>query len=133
MRANPLGAALLAAIVVTLVYFFGFVGLFPDPGNGVRSTFVWAWHSWNALTNYEHAVLIPPIALFLVWYDRKRIQQAKIGSSPWGWLFILLGLLLFVAGARSLQARLALSAFPLLLFGIVLYAGGRHLARVLLF
>src|SRR3954463_1815882 len=107
MRTNPLGAALVGAIVVTLIYFFGFVGLFPDPGNGIRSTFVWAWHSWNPVTNYEHAKLIPFIVIFLVWHARKRLIEAPVGSSPWGWLFIVVALLLFIAGARSVQARLA--------------------------
>jgi exosortase len=133
LRANPLAAAVVAVIVLTLLYFFGFVGLFPDPGNGIRSTFVWAWHSWNPLTNYEHAKLIPLIVVVLVWYSRKRLFEAPIGSSRWGWLFIGIGLVLFLAGARSLQARLSLSALPFLLFGIVLYAAGRNVARVLLF
>jgi exosortase len=122
----------MGAIVVTLIYFFGFVRLFGDPG-GPRSTLVWAWNAWNPTTNYEHAKLIPLIVLGILLYERRRILAAPMGSSAWGWLFIALGLLLFVVGARSLQARLSLSALPLLLFGMVLYAGGRSLARVLLF
>lgn len=133
IKSNPLGAALLAANILTLFYFYGFVGLFPDPGNGIRSTFIWAWHAWNPVTNYEHAKLIPIIVAGLLFYERKRIMAAPLGSSAWGWLFIAIGILLFVVGARSLQARLSLSSLPFLLFGIVLYAGGRSLARVLLF
>lgn len=133
IRANPLGAVAIGAIVVTLVYFFGFVPLFPDPGNGIRSTAVWAWHSWNEVTNYEHAKLIPLIVIFLIWHARKQIAAAPIKSSRWGWLFIAAGIALFLVGARSVQARLALSAVPILLFGIVLYAAGKNVARVLLF
>ena len=48
-------------------------------------------------------------------------------------MFIALGLFLFFAGARTLQARLALPALPFLLFGMVLYVWGRSVARVLLF
>ena len=133
IRTNPLGAVLFASIVATLVYFYGFVGLFPDPGNAPRSTLVWAWHAWNPTTNYEHAKLIPLIVGFLIWHSRKKIADAPLSSSAWGWIFIAVGLLLFVAGARSLQARLSLSSLPLLLFGIVLYGAGRQVARVVLF
>jgi exosortase len=56
-----------------------------------------------------------------------------VGSSPWGWFFIGVGLFLFLVAARTLQARLALSALPFLLFGIVLYLWGPKIARLLLF
>jgi exosortase len=130
IRQNPLGAFLLASILATLVYFFGFVKLFTG---GSVSTFFWAWQAWNPKTNYEHAKLIPLIVIFLIWVARDKLRTAQVGSSRWGWLFIGFGLLLFVAGARTLQARLSLTALPFLLFGIVLYGWGKQVARILLF
>lgn len=127
---NPLAALLLLTIIATLVYFLGFVRLFV---NGGVSTLVWAWQAWNPETNYEHAKLIPLIVVLLVWFDRKKLTNAPVSSSRWGWLFIGFGLFLFFAGARTLQARLSLTAVPFLLFGIVLYVWGQHVARVLLF
>jgi exosortase len=121
---------LLATIIVTLVYFFGWLHLFT---NGRLSTWTWAWQAWTPETNYEHAKIIPIIVAFLIWYDRDKLKNAPWGSSPWGWAFIVIGLFLFVAGARTLQARLTLTALPVLLFGIVLYVCGRSVARVLLF
>ena len=130
IRRNPLSALLLLVIAATLVYFLGFVRLFSA---GTESTLVWAWRAWNPETNYEHAKLIPFIAAFLVWYDRDKLKNAPVSSSGWGWLFIGFGLFLFFAGARTVQARLALTALPFLLFGIVLYVWGNKVARVLLF
>ncbi len=127
---DPAAALFIAGIVGTLIYFFGFVPLFT---NGHLSTFVWAWQAWNPETNYEHAKLMPLIVAFLVWNSREKLKAAKVGSSGWGWVFIALGLLLFVAGARTLQARLALSSLPFLLFGLVLYVWGKQVARILLF
>ena len=121
---------LLGAIIVTLVYFFGFVKIF---ANGSISTFTWAWQAWNPEINYEHAKLIPLIVAGLVWHSRKKLSAAPIGSSRWGWLFIVVGILLFIVAARSLQGRVALGAFPFIIFGIVLYGWGRHIARILLF
>ena len=129
-RREPAAALLLAALVATLVYAFGFLRLFT---NGGISTFVWAWQAWNPETNYEHAKLIPLIVAFLVWHARERLWAAPLGSSRWGWLFLAFGLFLFLAGARTLQARLSLAALPIILFGIVLYGWGKQPARILLF
>jgi len=130
IRREPLVAVLIGAIVVTFVYFFGFLHVFT---NGQLSTLTWAWQAWTPETNYEHAKIIPIIVAFLIWYDRDKLKAAPIGSSSWGWLFIGFGLFLFFAGARTLQARLTLTALPILLFGIVLYVWGKSVARVLLF
>ena len=129
-KRNPAAVFLGTVIVLTLIYFFGFVKVFL---NGHLSTFTWAWQAWNPETNYEHAKLIPFITAFLIWYARDKLKAAPISSSRWGWLFIGLGLILFVAGARTLQGRLALMALPFLLFGIVLYVWGKDVARILLF
>ncbi|MFL6301599.1 MAG: exosortase/archaeosortase family protein, partial [Terriglobales bacterium] len=117
-------------ILGILIYFFGFLPLFT---NGRVSTWVWGWQAWKPETYYEHAKLIPLIVAFLVWPSRDKLKAAPIGSSRWGWLFIALGLFLFVAAARTLQPRIALTAIPFLLYGIVLYVWGKHVARVLLF
>ena len=130
IKRNRTSALLLFTIAATLVYFLGFVRLFL---NGGVSTLTWAWQSWNPETNYEHAKLIPFIIAFLIWYDRNKLKRAPLGSSAWGWLFIGIGLFLFFAGARTLQARLSLIAVPFLLFGIVLYIWGKSVARILLF
>jgi exosortase len=130
VRREPISALLIATVVATLVYFFGFLPLFI---NGRLSTALWAWQAWTPETNYEHAKLIPLVVVFLVWSSREKLKTAEIGSSRWGWLFTGFGLVLFVVAARTAQARLALSALPFLLFGIVLYIFGRQIARVLLF
>lgn len=130
VRREPVSALLLATIVVTFVYFFGGLHLFT---NGRLSTWTWAWQAWNPETNYEHAKIIPLIVAFLIWYDRDKLKNAPVGSSRWGWAFIAVGLFLFVAGARTLQARLTLTALPVLLLGVVLYVWGKAVARVLLF
>ena len=130
IRRDPLRALLFCAIVGTLTYFFGIVLLFADQK---RSVFGWAWEAWNPETNYEHAKLIPLVVLALLWYDRKRIFNATIASSRLGWIFLGAGLLLFLIGARTVQARFALTALPFILFGIVLYLYGKQIARITLF
>src|SRR5437764_8437428 len=118
VRREPLSALLIVTIVATFVYIFGFLPLFI---NGQLSTAVWAWQAWTPETNYEHAKLIPLIVAFLLWHDRDKLKRARVGTSRWGWLFMAFGIFLFVAGARTLQARLSLTAMPFVLFGLVLY------------
>jgi exosortase len=130
VKQNSLAALVGAAILVTLVYFFGFVRLF---SMGTESTAVWAWRAWNSENNYEHARLILPIAAFIIWWERDKLKNAPVSSSWWGWLFIAFGLFLFFAAARTVQGRVAIAAVPFLLFGIILYGWGRSVARVLLF
>ncbi len=129
-RANPLDAFLVAAIAGALIYFFGFVKLF---STWTLSTWVWGWQAWNTEANLEHVRLLPFIVAFVVWLDRKKIAAAKVGTSRWGWLFIAIGIFLFVVSGRTLQARLAIGAIPFLIFGIVLYVWGKEVARALLF
>src|ERR1043166_9245950 len=122
VKQNPLGALLGAAIFATLVYFFGFVRLFSV---GTESTAVWAWRAWNPENNYEHAVLILPIAVFIIWWERDKLRNAPISSSRWGWLFLVFGLFLFFAGARTVQGRGGFLGLPLFFFFLFFFCCGR--------
>lgn len=127
---NPktvLAGFFLAAIIT---YFFGFLKIYL---HGTQTTFVWAWQSWGPEGGFEHAKLIPLIFLFLIWTAREDLRQATVSSSRWGFVFLALGILFFLVGARTLQGRVALFALPFLLFGIVLYVWGPRVARILLF
>lgn len=117
-------------LLAILIYFFGFVKIFL---NGHVSTWLWAWQAWGPEGDYEHARLIPLIAAFLIWHARHRLRAAPVGSSRWGWVFIALGIFLFLAAARTLQGRLAILSLPFLFYGIVLYVWGKAVARILLF
>lgn len=129
IKANP-GAAALSLGVAAVVGFF----YFGVPLYGQRlTTFDWAWSSWNPETRYEHAKLVPLIIAFLVWNDLPKLRAAAVRPSDLGWAPIVLGILFFLMGARTLQPRIALFALPFLCLGISLYLGGRQITRVLLF
>lgn len=133
IRREPLSALLIATIVATLVYFFGFVPLFIKGVfvSGMGSVASWAWQAWTG--NQEHSRFVPLIALGLVWYHRKEIKNAEKFGSNRGLLFVGLGIALFLLGARCLQPRFALASMPLLIYGSVLYLWGKQVARIVLF
>lgn len=128
--ANPLPAVLMAAILATLVYFFGYLTLFV---NGALTAARWAWDAWNPEMNQEHSRLVPLITLFLIWHHRDEIRRAPKAGANSGLLWVGAGILLFVLSARCLQPRMAIASVPFLLYGSVLYLWGRHVARIVLF
>jgi exosortase len=129
-RKNPFPAMLLAAVVVLVVYFFGFLRLY---ANQSQAIWPWAWLRFLPQYNQEHSKLIPLIVLFLVWYHREKIRQVPKEGSNLGLIFVGLGIFFYFAAARAMQPRVALFGFPFLVFGIVLYLWGKQLARILLF
>ncbi len=129
-RREPASALLFAGVVLSLIYFFGFFKIFT---NGALTTARWAWEAWNPENNQEHAVLIMPIAIFLVWHDRDRIAAATKSPSNLGMLFVGLGIALFILAARTLQPRIAIVALPLLIYGCVRFLWGREVGRVFVF
>lgn len=132
---EPLSALLLAAIVATLVYFFGLVPLFIRGTfiHGASSVFAWAWQAWNPGANQEHSKVVPLVSLWLIFYHRKQIAAAPKEGSNTGLVFVAIGIILFVLGARCLQPRLALGSLPFLIYGGVFYLWGKQVARIILF
>jgi exosortase len=137
VRGEPISALLLATIIVTFVYFFGFAPLFIQGTfvSGRASIAAWAGQAWTSgpAGNQEHSRLVPFISLGLVWYHRKEIKNAiKLGSDK-GLIFVAVGIVLFLLSARCLQPRLALGSLPFLIYGAVLYLWGKEVARIILF
>ena len=129
-RREPRAAIWLGVFIATILFFFGLLPLF---SNHQLTAFRWAWQAWNPETNYQHGVLIPWIAAFLIFHSLPKLRGLPVASSRWGTWWLVCGVLLFLVSARALQPRLALVAVPLLAFGLVLYVWGSAVARVLLF
>jgi exosortase len=133
VKAEPFSAALLAAIIVTFVVFFGFVPLFIKGvySAGLVSTAGWAWQAWTG--EQAHSRLVPLISLGIVCYHWKQIRDAPKQGANWGLIFVFAGILLFLLSARCLQPRIALASLPFLIFGSVVYLWGAAVGRIVLF
>ena len=133
VKAEPLSTLLLAAIITTLVVFFGFVPLFIKGvySAGLVSTAGWAWQAWTG--EQAHSKLVPLISLGLICYHWKEIRAAPKRGASWGLIFVLLGIVLFILSARCLQPRIALLSIPFLIFGGVTYLWGPAVGRITLF
>jgi exosortase len=129
-RANPVPAALLTILLGGLVYFFGIQKLF---NRGALTTWVWAFRAWNSENDLEHGVGILPAAIIVAWLHREDFRRAIKAPSWLGVPVILLGVLLFVSAAWVQQPRIAIVAFPVLVFGGVLFLWGWQMARLATF
>ncbi|MEI6350488.1 MAG: exosortase/archaeosortase family protein [Verrucomicrobiota bacterium] len=127
---NPASAALIAAIVATLVFFFGIIKPFV---NGSESAAYWAWLSWNEENELTHGWLVPLATIWLIWVHRDELRRAPKGSSNLGIASVGLAVVLFVLSVRCLQPRLALMSVPFLLYGSTCFLWGRAAGRIVLF
>jgi exosortase len=122
--------AVLASLVVIL-WFFCFEVRY-GPGH-VLSTLDWLQRSWNPVTDYEHGILIPFVIFGLLAYRFKEMRAAVQPGSAWGYFWILVGCLFYVAGYRTLQPRIAVGGLPFILWGIAYAFWGWRVARLAAF
>jgi len=89
-----------------------------------KPTIVDLWTVWNKSDEYSSGMLVPIIAIYIVWLRRKAILACKIRPSIWG-LFVLVGaqalrffgLFFMYASAERMSLVLTIAALVLLLFG----------------
>jgi exosortase len=88
---------------------------------------------WFSHSDNSHALLVPLVALYLVWQKRRDLGQVEIAGSIWGGLFLVGSLafyLLSYAGGIAVFARLMM-VFSL--FGLLWACLGWQAVKVLAF
>jgi exosortase len=99
----------------------------PDPGLSALAEI------WASDDNYSHGFLIWPLALYFIWERRRFLRELPLHGSAWGMPLVGFALLLFLCGMLGgVNFLLRLSVVPLL-FGSILWVGGRRWARELAF
>jgi len=111
----------------------------------VLSAFIWSywpnlvrlWNAWQRSDEYSSGLLVPFLAVYVLWSRRGDITQCPISPSVWGvFAFIgaqavrLFGLYFLYDSAERLSIVLSIAALVLLLFGWKLL---RRVSTVLLF
>ena len=87
---------------------------------------------WFGREEYSHGVLIPFIALYLIWQKHHELADMHFTGAWLGFLAVLCGLFVYYAGELSTLFVLVQYAFLLLLYGLVLsLMGWRAFAVVL--
>jgi exosortase len=86
-------------------------------------------HDWIVDENYSHGFLIPLVSGYMIWRRRKRIRGLPGGSCGAGLVLILGGLLLFMAAGIAAEYFTQRLSLLIVIGGLVLYLGGRRVAR----
>jgi exosortase D (VPLPA-CTERM-specific) len=88
---------------------------------------MWGW--WLESPEYSHALLIPPVALFLIWQQRDRLERVSFTGSWWGVVLVLVGGGLLLIGQFGTVYTLIQYAYLVTLFGLVLAFTGAKAFR----
>jgi len=74
---------------------------------------------WNLEPEYSHGILIPPIALFLIWQQRDALARTPFHGAWSGLLVLALGLAFWLVGELSTITAIVQYGFLLVLYGLV--------------
>jgi exosortase D (VPLPA-CTERM-specific) len=89
------------------------------------------WSAWIDAPEYSHGLLIPPIAAFLIWQQKDRLEQMAFSGSWWGVAVVLLGGFLLVLGQIATIYTIVQYAYLVTLGGMVLAFTGTKPFRLL--
>src|ERR1700735_5854349 len=102
----PLGLLLVALIV-------GLLSLWPFWDGLTR---MWGW--WIDQPEYSHGLLIPPVAVFLMWQQKDRLERIPFTANWWGVLLVLLGGCLLIIGQLGTVYTAVQYAYVITLYGL---------------
>jgi exosortase len=88
---------------------------------------------WSRHDDYSYGFLIFPISLYLVWRRRKQLALIPWTPKIWGWLIILLSLIIYVIGVYAETVTMASLSMLSCLVGLILYFCGPAVLRALWF
>ena len=90
-------------------------------------------HDWYYDDNYSHGFLIIPLALYLAWERRDRLQQLVPSPSMFGMVVVVGSVGVLLAGILGSELFLQRVSIVGAVVGTVLFLGGWPYARVLMF
>jgi exosortase len=118
-------------VVLILIYFFGFVPRYgPVRAN---SALGWLRSTWTEEADYAHGYIFPFLIAGLIIFHFKQLRVAVAKGTWLGLAVVFVGMVLYAAAYRTVQARVAVGALPIVLWGSALYLWGWKFARLLAF
>ena len=89
------------------------------------------WDAWMDAPEYSHGLLIPPVAAFLIWQQKDRLERMAFRGSWWGVGVELLGGFLLLLGQIATIYTIVQYAYVITLCGLVLAFTGAKAFRLL--
>ena len=88
---------------------------------------------WWVDSNYSHGFLVPLVSAYLIWRKKDKLKSLERKKSYSGFLILLLGLGIYIAGTAGAEYFSARFSLVIVLFGLVYYLNGKEWAKELLF
>lgn len=89
------------------------------------------WDAWFDAPQYSHGLLIPPVAVFLIWQQKDRLERMMFSGSWWGVAAVLAGGFLLLLGQIASIYTIVQCAYLVTLGGLVLAFTGNRPFRLL--
>src|ERR1700679_1083036 len=89
------------------------------------------WAGWTASPEDSFGVLIPPVAAFLMWQQKDRLERIPFSGSWWGIALILLGGGSLLIGQLGTVFTIVQYAYVITLYGLILAFLGWKAFRVI--
>jgi exosortase D (VPLPA-CTERM-specific) len=100
---------LLVAVAVGLLSLYPF-------WDGLSQMWIW----WAASPEDSYGVLIPPVAAFLIWQQKDRLERIPFTGSWWGIAIIFVGGIALVVGQLGTVYTIVQYAYVITLYGLIL-------------
>jgi exosortase D (VPLPA-CTERM-specific) len=101
--------------LILIAVAVGLLSLWPFWDGLIR---MWGW--WIEAPEYSHGLLIPPIAAFLLWQQKDRLERIPFTGSWAGVALVLLGGALLVLGQLGTVYTVVQYAYVITLYGLIL-------------
>lgn len=123
-----------AALIGLLLLFFWFIyDTYPDHSTRSEEVFWWMKDSWRSRSFLEHGIAIPFAFIAMCVVAWKAAKNEPFSSGKIGIPMMVLGILFYLASARTIQPRVALIGIPFILAGIAIYVLGRSKGKHFIF
>ncbi len=117
---NPLVWVALGALVALVVAYYPVF-------------YYWQYHWFRSNGYYSHGILVPFLALYMVWMRREEIRQAEVRPSSGGLAVVLIALALRVLGHLTQSSTISSLSFLILMYGVVASLLGWSMVRLVWF
>ncbi|GAA5496659.1 hypothetical protein Rhal01_02844 [Rubritalea halochordaticola] len=123
----------LALIGVLVIYYLCICNVYTVLENRKSEVFFWMMDSWNERNDLLHGYAVPFLFVLFSYWGIKAMRKEPDSSGVAGIFILLIGMLLFVASARTIQPRLALIGLPFIISGSAIYLCGWKAGKHMLF
>jgi exosortase len=90
-------------------------------------------HTWLNHSNNSHGILVPLISLYFIWQKREKLRQIEISSCNWGVVILASSMGFYLLSYAGSIAVISRSMIVFSLIGLVLFALGKTVFKLLAF